>query len=180
MAKVKPWVVVSIGAGNVIQIGGQLAGAALTWLAGRRERGGGLLVAAWVVTYFTNHAVAHWAVGRLGGIRFTGYGVHGTTSPDAYPPILRAIFERIPFFSARTDRDSLRAARPGARAAMYAAGSAWTLATSLAIPLYGRARRVPGASILLAFAAIWMVPVVVSETVRAGGDFQRAIRELRR
>jgi hypothetical protein len=45
-----------------------------------------MLVAGWLVTYFCNHAIGHWAVGRLVAIRFLGYGVHGTTAPGWYPP----------------------------------------------------------------------------------------------
>jgi hypothetical protein len=179
--KTKPWVILSIPAGNAMQIGGQLAGLALTWLAGRRrERGGaGLLVGGWLVTYLTNHAIAHWAVGRLGGIRFTSYGLHGTTAPDWYPPGVSWVFRHLPLLSARTDPASRKAARPAARAAMYAAGTLWTLLSSLGLPLYARARNVPGATILLGFTAIWMTPMVIVETVREGGDLWRALRELR-
>lgn len=180
--KIRPWFMLSIVQGNLIQLGGLLIGLALVMQAGRARvaQGKRLLLASWLITYFCNHAIAHWAVGRLGGIRFVGYGVHGTTAPRWYPPGMRAIFEHIPLFSARTDPASLRAATPMARLAMYLAAPAFTLLTGLGIPLYGRVARVPWSRGLLIGASIWFTPMLIVESIRAGGDMERAWREWRR
>jgi hypothetical protein len=170
----------SVALGNLIQLGGLLGGMGLAAWAARvrapwRMR---LLLSGWLITYFCNHAIAHWAVGRLGGIRFVGYGVHGTTSPGWYPPGMRWIFLHIPFFSARTDPVSFYAARPPARMAMYLAGPLFTLLTSLGIPVYGWVTRITGARALLIGASLWLTPMLVVESLRSGGDLRRAWREL--
>jgi hypothetical protein len=139
-----------------------------------------MMVGGWLITYFCNHAIGHWAVGRLVGIRFLGYGVHGTTAPGWYPPGMRWVFRRVPLFSARTDPASRRAAHPLARMAMYLGGPLFTGLTSLGIPLYGRASGVPRARGLLVGASLWLVPGTVVEAIRPGGDLRRAWRELRR
>ncbi len=180
--RTQPWFMLSNSAGNLIQLAGLLGGLTLVARAARargpwRRR---LLLAGWLVTYFCDHAGAHWAAGYLGGIRFVGYGVQGTTSPGWYPPGLRWIFRHLPLFSARTDPASLRAAAPGARLAMYLAGPLFTVLTGLGIPLYGRARRILGARELLIGGCIWFTPMLVVEAIRPGGDVYRAWRELRR
>jgi hypothetical protein len=178
----RPWLMLSIAQGNLVQLGGLLSSLVLLVQA-RRARasiGPRLLLTSWVITYFCNHAIAHWAVGRLGGIRFVGYGVHGTTSPTWYPPGLRWIFQHVPLFSARTDAESLRAAPPAARLAMYLAAPFFTLCTGLGIPGYGRAARIPHAHTLLIGACLWFLPMIIVESLRPGGDLHRAWRELRR
>jgi hypothetical protein len=172
----------SIPQGNLIQLSGLLSGLLSVVWAGRvrapwRTR---LLLTGWLATYFCNHAIAHWAVGRLCGIRCVGYGVHGTTSPSWYPPGMRWIFLHIPFFSARTDPASLHAAHPLARMAMYLAGTLFTLLTSLGIPIYGRATRIPRSGTLLIGAGLWLTPMLVVESLRSGGDLHRAWREVHR
>ena len=180
--RTQPWFMLSGAAGNMIQLGGLLCGFTLVAQAARarvpwRTR---LLLAGWLVTYFCNHAIAHWTVGRLGGIHFVGYGVHGTTSPDWYPPGLRWIFRHLPLLSARTDPASLRAAHPAARLAMYLAAPLFTLLTGLGIPLYGQAKGIARARALLIGASLWFTPMLIVEAIRQGGDLQRAWRELRR
>ena len=61
------------------------------------------------------------------GIRFTGYGLHGTSYPLLYPPGLRFLFSHLPLLSARVDPASLRAASSTERAALYAAGTVGTV-----------------------------------------------------
>ena len=179
--RTRPWFMLSSAGGNLIQLAGLLGGLTLVRQAasGRGPWRTRLLLAGWLVTYFCNHAIAHWVVGRLGGIHFVGYGVHGTTSPAWYPPGLRWIFRHLPLLSARTDPASRRAARPWARLAMYLAGPIFTLLTGLGIPLYGRARRIAGAQGLLIGASLWFTPMVVVEAIREGGDVRRTWREFR-
>lgn len=181
-SRTQPWFTLSIPLGNLLQLGGLLSGLGLVARAPRARPPWGtrMLLAGWLITYFCNHAIGHWAVGRLLGIRFLRYGVHGTTAPSWYPPGMRQVFQYVPLFSARTDPASRRAARPLARMLMYLGGPLFTGLTSLGIPVYGRAWGVPRARALLVGASLWFVPGFVVESIRPGGDLRRAFRELRR
>jgi hypothetical protein len=109
------------------------------------------------------------------GIRFTGYGLHGTSHPLLYPPGLRFVFSHLPLLSARVDPASLRAASPTERAAMYAAGTVGTVLVGLAIPAYAEWRGVSGArGMLIASGGVTNAFVVLSEALRSGGDLSRA------
>ena len=178
--RVVPWRTLSVAEGNAVQVGGLLGAAALAWYAGRQgERGAPWMVASRLLAYFSEHAFSHWLLGRAFGIRFTGYGLHGTSHPRSYPPGARWVFSRLPFLSARVDRASLRAAPPAARAAMYAAGTLGTVFPSAAIPGYCWRRGVRGARTFFVAANLWSVPVVLSEALRPGGDLRRAWNALR-
>ena len=78
----------------------------------------------------------------------------------------------MPLLSARVDSDSLRAA-------MYAAGTIGTVIPSLVIPGYAWRRGVPQARGFFVGSNLWSVPLLLSESLRAGGDLRRAWRELR-
>jgi len=176
---VTPRLTLSIARGNALQVGGLLGAAALAWYAGRQGAGGTRwMVASRLLAYFSEHAFSHYLVGKASGIRFTGYGLHGTSHPGSYPPGARWVFSRLPLLSARTDRASLRAASHRARAAMYAAGTAATVVASLAIPGYCCRRGVRGARGFFLGANLWSVPMLLSESLRPGGDLRRAAREL--
>jgi hypothetical protein len=184
--RVTPWLTLSIAQGNALQIGGLLAAATLAWYAGRQgsqgegERGARWIIASRLLAYFSEHAFSHWLVGRMLGIRFTGYGLHGTSHPHVYPLGLRWVFSHLPLFSARVDPASLRAASPSARAAMYAAGPVGTVLIGLAIPAYAGWRDVSGArGLLVTSGGVTNAFVVLSEALRPGGDLSRAWRALR-
>ena len=179
--RVTPWRTLSVGRGNAIQACGLLGALALAWYSGRREvRGTRSMVASRLLAYFCEHAFSHYLVGRALGVRFTGYGLHGTSHPQGYPPGLRFFFSHLPLLSACVDPASLREASPAARAAMYAAGTVGTVIPSLAIPGYAWRRGVPWARAFFVGANLWSVPLVLSESLRPGGDLSRAWRELRR
>ena len=178
--RVKPRLTLTIAQGNAVQIGGLLGAWALAWYAGRKgPRGTRLMVASRLLAYFTEHAFSHWLVGRALGVRFTGYGLHGTSHPASYPPGARWVFSRLPLLSARVEPASLRAASPAARAAMYAAGTLGTVIPSLAIPGYCWLRGVPKARQFFVGANLWSVPLLLSESLRSGGDLRRSWRALR-
>src|SRR5690349_22189667 len=110
----RPWLQVSNRAGVATQAS-ELAGAALLVRRAARpdtSHPSILLVVGWLLAYFNCHALAHWLVGRFGGIGFTGFGVHGTTMAAWYPPGMRWVMQHLPFWSARTDPESRRAASP--------------------------------------------------------------------
>jgi hypothetical protein len=91
---------------------------------------------------------------------------------------MRLFFSRLPLLSARTDPASLRAARPVARASMYAAGTVATVVASLGIPGYCWRRGVRGARGFFVGANLWSVPLLLSESLRAGDDLRWAWRKL--
>jgi hypothetical protein len=178
--RVTPRRTLSISQGNAIQIGGLLGASALAWYAGRRgAHGTRWMVASRLLAYFSEHAFSHWLVGRALGIRFTEYGLHGTSHPRYSPPGMRWVFSHLPFLSARTEPTSLRAAAPHARSAMYAAGTLGTVIPSVAIPGYAWWRGVPRARGFLIGANLWSVPLLLSESLRPGGDLRRAWQALR-
>jgi len=39
------------------------------------------MMASRLLAYFCEHAFSHWLVERAVGIRFSGYGLHGTSHP---------------------------------------------------------------------------------------------------
>ena len=174
--RVTPWLTLPVAQGNAIQVLGLLGAAALAWYAGREGvRSTRWMVASRLLAYFTEHAFSHWIVGRAVGIRFTGYGLHGTSHPLLYPPGLRFVFSHLPLLSARVDPASLRAASPTERAAMYAAGTVGTMLVGLAIPAYAEWRGVLGArGMLIASGGVTNAFVVLSEALRSGGDLSRA------
>src|SRR3712207_3904950 len=177
--RVTPWLTLSIAWGNTIQIGGLLGAVVLAWYAGREEtQGTRWMVVSRLLAYFSEHAFSHWLVGRALGIRFTGYGLHGTSHPQHYPQGVRSVFSHLPLLSARIDPSSLKEATPAARAAMYAAGTVATVMASVAIPGYAWRRGVPRARGFFVGANLWSVPLLISESLRPGGDLRRAWREL--
>ena len=177
--RVRPWRTLSIAKGNTIQICALLGAVALAWYAGREGvRGTRWIVVSRLLAYFSEHAFFHWLVGRALGIRFTGYGLHGTSHPHYYPPGMRFLFSHLPLLSARADPASLKQATPAARAAMYAAGTVASVIASVVIPGYAWRRGVPGARGFFVAANLWNVPLILSEALRPGGDLRRARREL--
>ena len=177
--RVTPWRTLSVAQGNAVQVVGLLGAVTLAWYAGREgPRGARWMVASRLLAYFSEHAFSHWVVGRAFGIRFTGYGLHGTSHPHLYPPGARWVFSHLPLLSARVDPASLEAASPTARAAMYVAGTVGTVIPSLAIPGYCWRRGVRGARGFFVAANLWSVPLLLSESLRDGGDLRRAWRAL--
>jgi hypothetical protein len=142
--RVEPWLTLSVAQGKAVQVGGMLGAATLAWPAGRQGTG----CARWMVlsrllAYFSEHACSHWLVGRALGIRFTGMA---STARATRGPTHRGrfVFSCLPFQSARLDPQSLGAAAPAARVAMYAAGTVGTVIPSLVLRCYCLRRGVPG------------------------------------
>ena len=107
----------SVVAANILQLGG--SGLACLALAAARPSASkpaaiAAMISAWILLYFFCHGIAHWFVGRLVGIRFAFYTVGGTGNPEAYPGILRWVFERLPFFGVQTEKVSMQASSPAA------------------------------------------------------------------
>jgi hypothetical protein len=126
----------SIVAGNSVQIVG-LVGAYLALTAAQSAGSTAAAVVAmvvgWVLLYFCCHAIAHWAVGRILGIRFAFYTVGGTGNPEGWPAGLRWLFEHVPFFGVQTEKASMQKASPIASAIMWCAG----VTSSAVVPSLG-------------------------------------------
>jgi hypothetical protein len=178
--RVEPWLTLPIPLGNVIQIGGLLGGVLLARRAAKLgRRGAGWLYAGRLLAYFCEHAFSHYVVGRLGGIRFAGYGLHRSTHTHLYPPGMGWVFAHLPFLSARIDLASRRATVPAAQAVMYIAGPLVTVLASILFPLYGLIHGIPRARALLIGSSLWMAGMLVGELVHGQGDLRRAWRVLR-
>jgi hypothetical protein len=178
--RIEPWLTLPIPLGNALQIIGLLGGILLARRAGKQgRRGTPWLYTGRLLAYFCEHAFAHYIVGRLGNIRFTSYGLHGSTHARLYPPGMRWIFAHLPFFSARINGESRRTARPGAQAAMYLAGPVVTILTSILFPVYGLIHGVARARALLIGSGLWMTGMVVGDLLHSHGDLRRALRAIR-
>src|SRR5260370_15122276 len=122
------WARLPVLAGNLVQLAGMAGGVLLIVLAGavRSKAAISVLLAVLgiLLVYLCSHAIAHWLVGRLVGLRFAYVGVRGTDHPEAYPPVLRQIMAVTPMFTPVSTRQSRAAVGRRARAADFAAGGA--------------------------------------------------------
>ena len=126
----------SIVAGNTLQIAGLAAACVALALARSAQSKPAAIIAiiaAWLLLYFFCHGIAHWAVGRILGIRFAFYTVGGTGNPEGYPVGMRWVFEHLPFFGVQTDKASMQKASPMAKAIMWSAG----VTSSAVVPTLG-------------------------------------------
>src|SRR6266404_2184566 len=126
----------SILAGNALQIAALAAACAALALAQSAHSKLAAIIAmlaAWTLLYFFCHGIAHWAVGRLLGIRFSSYTVGGTGNPEGYPAGMRWLFEHLPFFGVQTDKASMQQSGPMAKAIMWSAG----VTSSAVVPTLG-------------------------------------------
>jgi hypothetical protein len=171
----------SIAVGNTLQAGGIL-GACLALTASRSAHSTAIAVItmllAWVLLYFSSHAIAHWLVGRLVGIRFRYYTVGGTANPQGWPPGLRWVFERLPFLGVQTEKLTMQKVTPTARALMWSAG----VTSSAIIPTFGAfwAWRfgVPWSRAFFLFALLWSLGTLASNWTSRTGDYSKARRAL--
>src|SRR5260370_24824634 len=124
------WARLPVLAGNLGQLARMAGGVLLIVLAGavRSKAAISVLLAVLgiLLVYLCCHAIAHWLVGRLVGLRFAYVGVRGTDHPEAYPPVLREIMAATPMFTTVSTRQSRVSLRPRALAAYYPARAAST------------------------------------------------------
>ncbi len=166
----------SITAGNAIQIAGIVAACIALALARSAYSKPAAMVAAWLLLYFFCHGIAHWAVGRLLGIRFAFYTVGGTGNPEGYPAGMRWVFEHLPFFGVQTEKASMQKASPMAKATMWSAG----VTSSAVVPTLSAvcAWSVPGSKPFLIFAVLWAIGTLASNWRSRTGDYSKARRAL--
>jgi hypothetical protein len=174
----------SIPAGNAVQIAGLAAACAVMTL----ERSSTIhstpaavaaMIAAWLLLYFFCHGIAHWAAGRLLGIRFAFYTVGGTGNPQGYPVGPRWLFEHLPFFGVQTEKATMQKASPVAKAIMWSAGVMSSAVVPMLSAFYAWAVHLPGSRAFLIFAILWAMGTLASNWRSSTGDFSKARRALR-
>jgi hypothetical protein len=171
----------SIVAGNALQITGILAACLAVALARSTHSKPAAMIAmiaAWTLLYFFCHGIAHWAVGRLLGIRFAFYTIGGTGNPEGYPAGMRWVFAHLPFFGVQTDKASMQKACPMAKAIMWSAGvTSSAVVPTLSVISAWRAG-VPGSKLFLLFAVFWAIGTLASNWRSRTGDYSKARRAL--
>ncbi len=172
------WFKLSITIGNILQIDGLIIGAALLITAATVHIAAVfrvvLMLAGTFLIYICCHALAHWAVGRLGGIRFQGYGLRGTDHPENYPPGLRQLMSALPTFTVMTQKDSMQKARRLAKALMFGAGETSTVVCSILCGWYAWRSGIPGGIVLFwVMVMLNLVSTVVTATIPRG-DYTKA------
>jgi hypothetical protein len=133
-----------------------------------------LTIAGWLLIYLYSHAIAHWAIGRLVGIRFRGYGLRGTDHPEAYPPGIRSLMNVVPFFVALTEKQSMRHSGATARALMFGAGETATTICTLSAAWYAWQTHTPGGHALFVFSVVWNLGATVVTSIVPTGDYAKA------
>jgi hypothetical protein len=172
----------SIVAGNTYQIAGLVSAClalALAQSTHSKPAAFAAMLVAWLLLYFCCHGIAHWAVGRLLGIRFAFYTVGGTGNPKGYPAGLRWLFEHLPFFGVQTEKASMQKATPMAKAIMWSAGVTSSAVIPTLSALYAWSARVPGSKLFSLFALFWAIGALSSNWRSGRGDFSKARRALR-
>lgn len=172
----------SIAAGNTYQIAG-LVSAYLSLALARstysKSAAMVLVISAWLLLYFCCHAIAHWAIGSILGIRFAFYTIGGTGNPAGYPAFLRWLFQRLPFFGVQTEKSSMQRASPRVKAIMWSAGVTSSAVVPALCALYSWRARIPGGTPFLVFAVFWAIGTLSSNWRSQSGDYAKARRALR-
>jgi hypothetical protein len=171
----------SIFAGNTLQIAGLAAACVALALARSAHSKLGAIVAmiaAWVLLYFFCHGIAHWAVGRILGIRFAFYTVGGTGNPEGYPAGMRWLFEHLPFFGVQTEKAAMQKAGPMAKAIMWSAGVTSSAVVPTLSALWAWGAGVPGSKLFSIFAVFWAIGTLASNWTSRTGDYAKARRAL--
>ncbi len=177
------WFRLSVAAGNLAQLAGLILGSGLLYSAAHFQAPGVarvvLMLGGWFAVYICCHAIAHWAVGRLVGIEFQGYGVRGTDHPENYPPGLRQAMSAMPTFTVMTKKASMQQARPLAQALMFGAGETSTTVCSILAGYYAWRSGIPGGQILFwVMVGFGLFSTVVTAMVPRG-DYAKAWQALR-
>src|SRR5713101_4251383 len=171
----------SIIVGNAVQIAGVVAAyVALAWARSAHSTRAAVvaMVVGWVLLYFCCHAIAHWIVGRILGIRFAFYTVGGTGNPEGWPAGLRWLFEHLPFFGVQTEKASMQKASPIARAIMWSAGVTCSAVVPTLGALWAWRSRVPWSKLFFLVALFWAVGTLASNWTSRTGDYAKARRAL--
>ncbi len=177
------WARLPVLAGNLLQLAGIAGGVLLIVLAGAVRSTAAisvlLAVLGILLVYLCCHAIAHWLVGRVVGLRFAYVGVRGTDHPEAYPPVLRQIMAATPMFTTVSTRQSRASVGRRALAAYYAAGETSTTICTVLAAVLALLLGVPGSVVILVIVIVWVLLAVVSTAVAPKGDYYKAREALR-
>jgi hypothetical protein len=171
----------SIVAGNTIQIAGLAAACAALALARSATSKPAAIIAmlaAWLLLYFFCHGIAHWAIGRILGIRFAFYTIGGTGNPEGYPAGMRWVFEHLPFFGVQTEKASMQKASPTSKAIMWSTGVTSSAVVPTLSAFCAWRASVPGSKPFLIFAVFWAIGTLASNWRSRTGDYSKARRAL--
>jgi hypothetical protein len=176
LPKRRVWLRLSIVFGNAIQLAGLFVGCLLLLEASARFTNLAVveMLAGLLLIYLSCHAIAHWLVGRLLGIRFRSYTVGGTANPQGWPVGLRWPMQHAPFFGVQTDKVSMDNAKPSAKAMMWSAG----VTSSALLPTLGAFwawhSGISKGNAVFLFTLIWSVGTVIANLFGPGGDYFKA------
>ncbi|NOH02690.1 MAG: hypothetical protein HND47_12385 [Chloroflexi bacterium] len=162
----RPRRIVSIFTGNAIQFTGIVLGSLLLWISIQPGSAGvriSAMIGGYLLIYFNSHSLLHYSIGKLTGINFKHYSIGGSSHASSYPPGVRNLFERLPFFSAHTDPSSMKNAHQYAKALMFAAGITGTVVLCTVASFIVYHADAPGGSALLIFNMIWQASSLVAE-----------------
>lgn len=177
------WAKLPVLAGNLLQLAGVVTGALLVVLAAAIRGTGAwstlVLVVGLIVIYLCSHAVAHWLVGRLVGLRFAYVGLRGTDHPEAYPPAMRRIMAATPMFTTVSTKRSRASAGRWALAAYYAAGETSTTVCMVLAAVLALLAGITGSLVILVIVVVWVLFAVVTTAITPKGDCAKARRALR-
>jgi len=84
----------------------------------------------------------------------------------------------MPFFTAMTQKESMREASPTAKALMFAAGETGTTVVSLVAAFYAWQSGIPGGGLLFWVMVGWNVAATIATTVTPKGDYAKALKVL--
>ena len=171
----------SIATGNSLQIAGIVA-AYFALIISRSTDSTAVAVAsmvlAWLLLYLSSHAIAHWLVGRLVGIRFLFYTVGGTSNPEGWPLGVRWVFMHLPFLGVQTDKVSMQRTSPVGKALMWSAGVTASAIIPTFAALYAWMSAVPWSGWFCIFAVGWALGTLASNWRSPTGDYSKAKRVL--
>jgi hypothetical protein len=178
------WAKLPVPVGNTLQLAGIIAGVLLVVAAAdiKKEQAASavLAVVGIVLTAFSSHAIGHWLVGRIVGLRFAFIGVRGTDHPESYPPPARQIMSAMPMFTTVSTRRSRESAGRRALAAYFAAGQTTAIIGWVGSAILARALDIPGSTIILVIMAAWAAGTALVATLTPKGDYAKARAALRR
>ena len=177
------WIKLPVLSGNLLQLGGIVAGVLLVIAADSIKNAAAasaiVAVLGIVLTAFCSHAIGHWLIGRLAGLRFAFIGVRGTDHPETYPPVMRQILSAMPMFTTVSTRRSRAAAGRWALAAYFAAGQTTAILGWVGSAVLAQALSIPGSTIILAIMAAWAAGTALVATFSVKGDYAKARAALR-
>jgi hypothetical protein len=171
----------SVIAGNTLQIAGMAGGCVALWAARSSPSPAAAaveMILGWVLFYFFCHGIAHWAAGRMVGIRLAYYTVGGTGNPEGYPPGMRWVFEHLPFLGVQTQKASMQRASARGKAIMWSAGVTSSAMVPALSSFWAWRMRIPGSAAFLVFAVFWALGTVASNWRSRTGDYAKARRAL--